>query len=125
VLASRKQESLFGPEAALLRGGAHSCTELLTGERQIALDACFLMRCNVAAVVRFVSPVGKPMERTQTVFRPLLTSQHILNRRLSREKIASENDTKTRVAFLGAPIAPLRLGPAFVHLVLLPVFVGH
>src|SRR5215472_3157385 len=39
VLASRNQESLFGPEATLLRGGAHFCTELLTWERQIALDA--------------------------------------------------------------------------------------
>jgi hypothetical protein len=39
VLASRNQESLFGPEATLLRGGAHFCTELLTWERKIALDA--------------------------------------------------------------------------------------
>src|SRR6516164_1789667 len=41
VLTSRNQESLFGPEATFLRGGAHSCTELLTGERKIALDPVF------------------------------------------------------------------------------------
>src|SRR5215468_5885398 len=41
VLTSRNQESLFGPEATLLRGGAHFCTELLTWERKIALDTVF------------------------------------------------------------------------------------
>jgi hypothetical protein len=41
VLTSRNQESLFGPEATLLRGGAQFCTELLTWERKIALDAVF------------------------------------------------------------------------------------
>jgi hypothetical protein len=41
VLTSRNQESLFGPEATLLRGGAHFCTEFLTWERKIALDAVF------------------------------------------------------------------------------------
>jgi hypothetical protein len=41
VLTSSNQESLFGPEATLLRGGAHFGTELLTGEGQIALDAVF------------------------------------------------------------------------------------
>src|SRR5262249_6398528 len=41
VLTSGNQESLFGPEATLLSGGAHFCTELLTWERKIALDAAF------------------------------------------------------------------------------------
>src|SRR5215472_5390894 len=41
VLTSSNQESLFGPEATLLRGGAHFGTELLTWKRKIALDAVF------------------------------------------------------------------------------------
>jgi hypothetical protein len=41
VLTSRNQESLFGPEATLLCGGANFCPEFLTWERQIALDAVF------------------------------------------------------------------------------------
>src|SRR5215472_6404050 len=41
MLTSCNQESLFGPEAPLFRGGAHLCTELLTGESKIAFDAVF------------------------------------------------------------------------------------
>src|SRR5215472_14200126 len=41
MLTSCNQESLFGPEATLLRGGPHFCAELLTWERQIAFDAVF------------------------------------------------------------------------------------
>src|SRR5215469_14693357 len=36
MLTSCYQERLFGPEAPLLRGGAHFCAELLTWERKIA-----------------------------------------------------------------------------------------
>jgi hypothetical protein len=41
MLTSSNQERLFGPEATLLRGGAHFGTEFLAWERQIALDAVF------------------------------------------------------------------------------------